>query len=459
MESVSSQPPKKAKLTSPFTRLRSVRHGIAPTALAAIVLGAALWGTYQFVEPAPPNRLTIATGSEQGAYYRFAQQMQREFASEGIELDIMTTAGSVENLKKLGDDGGAQIAFVQSGIGSAAEYPRLKGLGSMYFEPLWIFSRKGEALNDINDMAGLRIAVGPRGSGTQQVAEELLSANGLDATDLELSMESGDAAADALLNDRIDAAVTIAAANSTLVERLLESDQVQLMNMSRAAAYSRRYSWFSNLSLPEGVVDLGRNIPDRNIELISVAATLIARNDLHPALADLAMQTAGKVFKGSSLFSGAGEFPSPEYLDFPLSTEADRYYKYGIPLLQRYLPFWAANLIDRLKVMALPLIALLLPLTRILPPAYRWTVRKKVFRWYEEVQSIDQSAFNDPEKGNLQRCLAELDRIEVGARDIEVPLGYAHELYVLRQHVDLMKRQITDRLAHSGDPLPSDVVS
>ena len=228
------QPRKKPQRTRPVTRLRSLRHGVAPVGLAILLLGAALWGAYQFVEPAPPDQLTIATGSDQGAYYRFAEQLQQEFAAQGIDLDILTTAGSVENLERLADDGGAQIAFMQSGIAEPAEYPALLGLGSVYFEPLWVFSRKGSKLRYMNDLAGLKVAAGPDGSGTQRVVEQLLAANGLGKQDLQFSTASGGTAADALLDGSIDVAMTIAAANSTLVERLLAADDIELMSFSRA---------------------------------------------------------------------------------------------------------------------------------------------------------------------------------------------------------------------------------
>ena len=319
----------------PGTALRSVRHGIVPVGLAVLVLAGALWGTYQFVEPAPPDHLSIATGSDEGAYYRFAQRLQQEFATQGIRLNILTTAGSVENLERLGDDGDAQIAFVQSGIADADQHPKLQGLASVYYEPLWVFSRKNRPLGDINDLAGLKVAAGPEGSGTQRVVEQLLEANGLGGKDPTLTGDTGGKAADALLDGSVDVAMTIAAANSAMVERLLASDEARLMSFSRAAAYGRRYPWFSSLTLPEGVVDLERNIPQRTIRLISVAATLVARSDLHPALGDLTMQAAARVFDEDTLFSKAGRFPSPDYLDFPVSQEAERYYKYGVPLLQR----------------------------------------------------------------------------------------------------------------------------
>lgn len=350
------------------------------------------------------------------------------------------------------DTGEVDTAFVQSGLSGSDEHPELEGLASLYYEPLWIFSTREPRPERLVDLDGLRIAVGPEGSGTRRVAEQLLEANGIGPDALTLDPRTEGAAAEALLAGSVDAALSISSSEATMVRTLLGADGVTLMDFTRAQAYARRYPFFTSLTLPAAVIDLARDIPSRDISLVAAAATLVAREDLHPALADLAMQAAGRVFARTTLFSDATRFPSPDYLDFPPSDEATRYYKYGVPFLQRFLPFWAANLIDRLKLLALPLVALLLPLSRLLPPAYRWTVRKKVFRWYAEVQRIDLRASDDARRATLEGCLVELARIEDDAREVAVPLGYAHELYALRLHIDLLTQQIERRLTRDASP-------
>lgn len=414
--------------------------------IGGLAIAGALWGTYQFVEPAPPDTLTIAAGKPDGAYYAFAEALAVEFASEGITLELLETEGSVDNLSLIARGKQAKVGFLQSGIGKAAEHPGLRGLASVYYEPLWLFTNEKTRLRSFADLVGLTVAAGREGSGTRQVALQFLADNGLLESDLTLLAVTDKEAAAGLLDGSIDAALTISSADSAMVMSLMNNADVKLMSIRRADAYARRYPYFSSLTLPEGVVDFARNIPSEEIRLIAAAATLVAHESLHPALGDLMMRATANVASRDTLFSTAGRFPSADLLDFPVSDDARRYYKYGIPFLQRFLPFWAANLVDRLKLLALPLLALLLPLTRILPPAYRWTVRKKVFRWYEEVQTIDQTAQDDPSQESLEACLDQLERIENDARDIEVPLGYAHELYSLRHHIDLLSQQIERRL-------------
>lgn len=430
-------------------------------AAAGLLLVAALWATYQFVEPAPPGSLVLATGDPAGAYHAEASRLVEVFAAEGIELRLLPSEGSVDNLAKLAA-GEADVAFVQSGLASAAggaggaapDTPLdtaaatlpplhdLEGLASVYYEPVWIFVRAAARPVRIDALGGLRIAVGRRGSGTRPVALRLLAESGIGPGDAELLELGTDAAADALRAGEIDAAFVISSPDAPAVRRLLADEAVPLLDLERAAGWSRRHAWLRNLSLPAGTLDFARDIPPVDVRLLGVAATLVARADLHPALADLVMRAAGETFSRDTLFSGAGRFPSPDYLDLPASDEAVRYYRYGVPFLQRYLPFWAATLVDRLKLLALPLLALLLPLSRLLPPTWRWTVRKRVFRWYAEVQTCDLSAREDPSPENLDACLAALARIEDETRGVEVPLGFAHELYALRLHVELLAGQI-----------------
>lgn len=449
--------------TKRWLRAAPGRFGLL--AAAALVLVAALWLTYQFVEPAPPDSLVMATGDPEGAYHANAQRLRAVFAAEGIELELVTSEGSVDNLERL-TSGRADVAFVQSGLipgaaetgpGSAATIPgtalsalrgldRLEGLASLYLEPVWIFVRARERPRRLDALRGRRIATGRPGSGTRPVALRLLAESGIGPDDAEFLDMGIDAAAAALGTGDIDAAFVVSSPEAPAIARLLADEDVLLLDMERAAGWSRRYAWLNALVLPAGVLDFERDLPPVDVRLLGVAATLVARKDLHPALADLMMRAVGESFRRDTLFSNAGRFPSPDYLDLPVSDEAARYYRYGVPFLQRYLPFWAATLIDRLKLLALPLLALLLPLSRVLPPAWRWSVRKKVFRWYAEVQTCDLSAREDPSRENLVACLDELARIEDETRGVEVPLGFAHELYALRLHIDLLEGQIRRRM-------------
>lgn len=427
---------------------RALRESGTTFGLGFLLVALAIWFTFQFIEPAPPRQLSIATGNADGAYRRFGQQLSEQLAEHDVTLAVVETDGSVDNLQRL-KEGSVDIAFVQSGLAKAEDFPEFESLGALYYEPVWVFSRSDLPLRQLNELIGKEVASGGAGSGTRSVALRLLADNGLTESDVTLTKHAGMQAVDALRTGEVDAIISVSSINAPMIDAMLSDSGLSLVSITRAPAYARREPWLTHLTLPEGVMDLARNLPNRTIDLLAVNATLIGKESLHPALRDLLLLAADNVFSEPTLLSAAEQFPSSVGSDFPLSAQAARYHEYGPPFLQRYLPFWIANLVDRLKLLALPLLALLLPLTRVMPPVYRWTVRKKVFRWYDEVQELDQSASEDQTPENLKHCLSELLRIENDVRHVEVPLGYAHELYGLRQHIELLMRQIDQRLAAS----------
>ena len=407
------------------------------------VIALVFFVTFQFIEPAPPKSLTIATGDINGAYYSYAQQIKTELAKHDIALNIINTSGSLDNIDLLNDASqNVDLAFVQSGVAKPKDNTTIMGLGSLYYEPLWLFSTSPIKSGKLQGLRGKTVAVGITGSGTFATTQLLLQENGL--TDSVNTIELyGTSALNALSAGEIDAMFTVVSPNSALINALLNTDGLYLTSFARAQAYEQQFKFLSHIRIPEGAINLKKNIPSREINLVAPAATLLAKETLHPALSDLIMQITTEMFSSGNLLAADGQFPSPQYLDFPLSTEAARFYKNGPSLLQRYLPFWAATLIDRLKVLLLPLLALLIPLMKILPPTYRWSVRKRIFHWYEQLQHIDQSSNEIASEENLELCLANLDKIEQEVREIEIPLSYANELYMLRQHIDLLARQIS----------------
>ena len=406
----------------------------------------ALFVAYQFVEPAPPNTVRIATASPNGAYYSYANMYKELFAKENITLEVVESSGSVKNLQLL-ESGMVDVAFVQGGVGRRQDYPDLVGLASLYLEPLVIFVRKGLEINTFADFADLRVAVGNEGSGTRKIVDQLMTDNRLDGAEApEIVAIGGEKGAAELLAGNVDALFMVIRADAEIVQQLFAHPEVVLVSLKRAEAYTRLHRFLSHVVLLEGVLDMARNIPDKDYHLIAPSATLVARNDLHPALVDLLMQVAGKVHNENSILDTGKKYPSPENLDFPISTEAERSFKHGPPFLQRYLPFWAASLIDRLKFMLLPLLALLLPLMKVLPPTYRWRIRSRIYRWYEELHELDVELKSDETQENLREALRVVNDMEQEVREVEVPLSYAEELYNLRLHIDLLRNQFTRKL-------------
>ncbi len=410
------------------------RLGIFGPAILITILGFII--AYQFVEPAPPRKITIGTGDPSGAYYAFAQRYREILAREGITLEIRSTAGSVENIKLLeAKEGGVDVAFVQGGIGDPAAQPDLESLGSLYFEPLWIFYQRGLQVKRLADLRGKRIAVGPEESGVNAIATKLLAPNGISAKTATLLPLGGEKAVEALRDKRAEAAFFVVSPQSSLIRNLFSQKELILFSFERGEAYQRANRFLSILKLPEGVMDFEKNIPDRDVFLLAPAANLVVRQGLHPALVDLLIGTAMEVHGAPGLFQDLNEFPSQKYLDFPLHKEAQRFFRSGPTFLKKYLPFWLAVFIDRAKVMLLPLFTLLLPLGRLFPPGFRWRMRSRIYRWYRQLEEIDFQGHQSTSEEEIRSCILGLEKINTEVMHVSVPLSYAGELYTLRMHI------------------------
>jgi TRAP transporter TAXI family solute receptor len=397
---------------------------------------------YQFVAPAPPDYIVIGTGSKEGAYFAYGQAYSEILERNGVQLEVRPTAGSDYNLQLLETgDGGVDVAFMMSGMRPLAKTDNLVSLGSLYFEPLWIFHRPELELNRLTDLQGLRVAVGVEGSGTKILAMQLLGLNGITAKNTQILSYGYQRAADMLLNGEVDVVMFVSTHRSTYVLQLLQSKSVKLMGLERAEAYALRYHYLYVLKLPEGVLDFRANIPARDLTLVAPTTQLVARSDLHPALIDLLLQSAEEIHEAGGGFEKKGEFPTPKYIDFELSQGAERFYESGSPFLQRYLPFWLANFLARMKIMLLPLIALLFPFFKLMPPIYRWRMRSRIYRWYSKLEAIDTKTHEGDFAAHLDEYLSELDRLEENVSNISVPLSFSRELYALRLHIDMLRKK------------------
>ena len=414
--------------------------------LLALVV-AAFWVAYRFVKPAPPDAFVLATGPEEGAYHAVGLRYQVLLAREGVSVTLRTSAGSVENLTNLAlEDSEVEVAFVQSGNGDADDYPGLVSLGSVYYEPVWIFYR-GAALRDqLRQLRGKRIAVGAMGSGTRRLATQLLLVNQAWGSPTKTVDLSGDAAAEALLRGEVDAVFLVGPPEVPYVRRLLLAPEAKLLSFDRTAAYTKVFPFLGAVTLAQGSIDLVRDIPPRDVVLLAPTATVVAVETFHPALADLLLQAMAETHGGVGVLHKAGEFPSARSRDFPLSKEAQRFYKSGPPFLQRYLPFWAATLVDRIIVLLVPILAVLFPVLRFAPGLYAWRIRSRIYRWYGELKFLELELREKFDRTKVDEYRQRLDRIEDAANTRPIPLAFTDQVYTLRLHIGLV-RGVLDRMA------------
>jgi TRAP transporter TAXI family solute receptor len=435
-------------------RLVALRYLLATAWPIVLITAIGLAVAYQFVEPEPPRRISISTGSENGAYYAYAQRYAALLAGKGITLEIRTSAGSHQNLERI-ENGEVDVAFVQGGIALRApdddeEAGPLRSLGSVSYEPVWVFYRGAQRVDKLHQLDGRRIAVGEEGSGIRGLALQLLEANEIPANSPNLLPLAGLNAAEALQQDQIEAAFIVAAQEAPVVQVMLRSPGLRVVSLSQADAYLRRFPFLSKIVLPRGVVDLVRDVPPRDTVLLATTANVIVREDLHPAVAGLLLQVMTEVNGKGGFFQRAGEFPAYKDQSFPLSSDAARYYKSGPPFLQRYLPFWMAVLVERLLVMILPLLMLSLPLLKFAPALYSWRVRSKIVRCYGDLKFLENDLRRHYEPARRQEYVQQLDRIENDASTLNIPLAFSDLLYTLREHINLVREELR-RLAAEHD--------
>jgi TRAP-type uncharacterized transport system substrate-binding protein len=415
---------------------------LAATAGPFVVLALALLVAAYFVlDPTPPRRVVLATGPEGSAYAEFGKRYAAELARYGIQVELRATMGARENRRLLRDASEqADLGFVQGGSSEEDQAESgLLSLGSVNYEPVWIF-RRGQPLQRLADLRGLRVNTGVRGSGTPGITRRLLEANFVSRDELQRESLAETPAVVALLEGRLDAAVLVSPPESPMVQMLLQTPGIHLYEYAHAEAYSRRFPYLVPVTLPRGVVDLSRDVPREDITLIATTTSLVSRDDTHPALMQLFVQAAARIHGGPGWIARAGEFPNGRAGEFPLAKEAQRFYQGGPPFLQRYLPFWLANLVDRMWVALFSIVAVLIPLSRLLPPLYEFRVRSRVFRWYRNLRQIEADL--EQKRSSREELLAALDRLEGRAFAVTVPLSYADELYALRQHIDLVRARL-----------------
>jgi TRAP transporter TAXI family solute receptor len=394
--------------------------------------------------PAVPRVLVMATGPVGSAYSDFGRRYQEFLARQGVHLTLLNTAGSIKNLSLLATrQSGVGITFAENGLARSEQTRDLVSLGTVAFEPLWIFCHdKRLALSDqLNELRGKRISVGPAGGGTQDLALKLLARNGINGSNAELLSLPPEAAAEQLAQGTIDVAIILTSIDAPAVQQLLGSPEISLISLRRADAYIAVYPFLSKLTLPAGAIDLANNRPPADVELLATKTSLVVRRDLQPAVQYLLLDAATVIHSPPELFHKAGEFPAAEAIDWPLSGNARQFYKSGMPFLQHYLPLWLAVLTEQLAILLIPLAAVVYPLVRALPAIYGWRVRQRIYRLYGELKVLELRVENDNERRS-EALLAELSKLEGRVARLRVPVSFAEMVYTLRRNMDLVRARL-----------------
>jgi hypothetical protein len=433
--------------------LLSIRDLIASAGPVVFLVIGLLIAAYWWLEPQPPKHVSLATGPAGSAYAEFGMRYAAALKANGIEVELKPTDGSQDNLQLL-RSGGADVGFVRGGSADPTdEEAGLTSLGSLFYEPLWFFyrtdaaravDRKTGRLTSIAQFQKLRVNVDKPGSGVPEIMERMFRANHMDPQTLQLSNLEQSPAIEALQAGLLDVIVLASAPQSPLVQRLLRAPDIQLMEFGQSDAYSRRFAFLQAVTLPRGVVDLAADLPPQDLSMLAATTSLLAREDTHPALRQLFAQSAQTLHSGAGWFNRARDFPNTRTSELPVSPEGDRAINGTPPFWQRYLPFWASNLVERMWLVLGGLVVLMLPLSRVVPPLYQFRVRRRVFRWYARLREVENKL--EAGTGEREALIEELDNLDRVVNKVAVPLSYAEELYALRNNIYAVRKRVLARM-------------
>jgi TRAP-type uncharacterized transport system substrate-binding protein len=417
------------------------RHPVvALGVVAALLLGVLVWAALLLTHAFPPRSVRMTTGpkgsgdAELGALYRAF------LARKGIDLVLVPSAGKVENLERLRNPrSGISAGFVSGGLTTPAESPGVVSLGTIAYDPFWVFCRGLPDPVQFSDLRGKRVSIGPEGSATRALAFRFLRLNALD-TVIQPSALSPQEGGEALLRGEIDCACMLTYAEAPEVRKLLADVRIDLMSFPRADAYVALFPFLRKLTLPMGIGNLAANRPPHDVTLVAAAESLLVREKLHPAIQYVLLEAADAIHATPGIFQKPGEYPVPQPVDVPLSEEAHQFYKSGATFLQKHLPFWLWVFASRLIIVLIPLLGVVYPLVQLVPAAIRFEVDRRLNRVYAELRAIEARA--GTASASPTHLAAEFDRLEEKVHGMRIPAAYARELYTLKQHARLVRERL-----------------
>lgn len=447
-------PLKRTKLVTALIETFGFSPWLASVVALFIVLlaGAALCWLWL---SAPPRTVTLLTGPSGSSFDRYAhtaeggarqaRTYQARLAERGIALQVVSTEGSADNLKRLlASKSNNVAAFVQGGLVDDNPPPELVSLGTVAYQPLWVFYRSPTPIALLSELAGKRIGIGEKGTASHRLATTLLELNGIRGAPSTLVEQDAAAAAAALGEGQLDALFLMGEAASVQTLRtLLRAPNVQLYHFTQADAYVRRLSYLNKIVLPRGGIDFGQNLPAQDVDLVGPTVELLVRKEFNGALSDIVLDTARAVHGRAGLLARRNEFPAPLPREYPISDDAQRYYKSGLGFTYQFVgSFWLASLINRVVVAIVPLALLIIPLMRIVPVAFRWSVQVRIFRHYRQLLRLEQETQPPITTERAQQLLTRLQGIEGDVNKLRVPASFAYQFYALRAHVDYVRTQL-----------------
>lgn len=421
--------------------LRDPKVSIWGTTL--LVFALAIVVAWNLLPPPLPKVVRLGTGPTGGNYYRFGQGLRKEAAAHHVDLELVTSAGSMENIRAL-LAGEIDVGIVQSGNLTDAQQAQLESVAAVFYELVLVVQRAD--WDGDHTIEGRRIAIGAPGSGEHALVHEVLADRGVregvpPGTQF---VEIGeDRAVEALRASRVDLGIFVTSIDDPWVRTLFVDPDLRVIPFKQAEAFTRHYRYFRRVVIPAGLIDLRSQSPPQEIEVLATTASLVVRPEIHHALIPLLIESAREQLYQGSLLAKPEEFPSAHWVEAPLADEAFQYYEKGPPFFYRWLPFRWAFAATRLTVLLIPLLTLLYPLYRWAQPSYRWVFRRRVYRWYSVLRRVEEEMDASEEAASLAQIRKELIRVGDEIRATHVPAPYGASLFALRGHHRLLLDRLT----------------
>jgi TRAP-type uncharacterized transport system substrate-binding protein len=421
--------------------------GIGLRVLAAILcLVAVVWLALWYFIPAPPSAITIVAGLKGGAFEQTANHYREILARQHVNLEVRF-ADTPPDVIKLIDNpkSGADAAFVFPGQTSRTESPELLSLGRIYSSPYWIFYR-GDELDGLAGLKGRRVNIPVFG----KLPTKILNAYGVNADNTKITDLAGPAAVKAFQDGKFDAVfLPPIELNSPSIQGLLRDPTARLMNVAQAEALTRLFPALDRLVLPQGVIDLAKNIPPRDVNLLGSTIAIVVRKELHSESIYLLAQTLQETHGGIGIFQRGGEFPTQTDPEFPMAEEAVDYYKNGPSFLQRYLPFWMINFTKRAIAILVTALAIVIPLLTYAPRLYQWLLHSYLKKLYRRLRAVETEMDAELTVAQVEALQADLDSIGRAARIL--PLRHSDLFIALIMHINFTRTRLASRLGAQRD--------
>ena len=408
-------------------------------ALGFCILLLSIFTILWILVPPPPKAIEMATGFPTGLYYQFGERLKKEVATDGVNLGVKATGGTIDNLALLNDPkSSVNFAMIQGGVADVSKYPNLVSIAGMFYEPVWVwyrepaFKNEGGKLQVLGQLRGKRVAIGNEGSGTLALSAALLKISGIAENEIHAEKLKPDQALAKLNSGDLDAVFIVAAAEAPILEKFYKIPGIRLMSFDQADAYTRNMPYLSKVNVPRGLLSIEYDLPRQDIQVIAPTATLVTHDNVSPAMISLLLSASYDILKSYSRLQKPGEFPSAAGMDFPLHVDAEIYLKDGPSFLHRHLPFWTAVWVGRFVKIVIPLLVILIPLFTYIPSAKNFMLRLKLAQVYSELRDLERNAFNPELK---EKNLKDLEVIEKRVNNIKVSMMDSKELYDLKGHV------------------------